>query len=140
MKKTDRIVAASFLLLAALLLFGSYQLPPGMGRLPGPGFFPGSIGLVMLGLSLALLIRPSAVDVPSSLLGGDMRLAAVVALLTCVYLALWGSGFFFLRTVLFLYLFLRLLGEKPRTGITVAFVLTASVTVAFQYGLHVSLE
>lgn len=140
MSRPDRIVAAAFAVLAALLLFGSWLLPEGIGRLPGPGFFPMSIAGVMLALSLALLVRPAAAESGGSLLRGDLRLVAIASLITFAYLALWGTGFFFLRTVLFLYLFLRLLGEKPRAGIAVALVLTAVVTAAFQYGLHVALE
>lgn len=139
MSRPDRTVAAAFAVLAALLLFGSWLLPPGIGRLPGPGFFPAGIGGVMLALSLALLVRPAAAD-SAALLRGDLRTAGLAALITCGYLALWGTGFFFLRTVLFLYLFLRVLGERPRAGIAVALVLTAAVTLAFQYGLHVALE
>lgn len=140
MSRPDRIVAASFAVLAALLLLGSGLLPEGIGRLPGPGFFPLSIGGVMLGLSLALLVRPAAAESSGSLLRGDLRLVGIVAFVTFAYLALWGSGFFFLRTVLFLYLLLRLLGERPRAGVAVALALTAVVTAAFQYGLHVTLE
>jgi len=140
MSRPDRIVAAAFAVLAGLLLVGSWLLPSGIGRLPGPGFFPGSISATMLALSVALLIRPSAAESVSSLLRGDMRLAGIAALITFAYLALWGSGFFFLRTVLFLYLFLRILGERPRAGVAVALVLTAAVTLAFQYGLHVTLD
>ena len=140
MSHPDRIVAAAFAVLAGLLLFGSWLLPSGMGRLPGPGFFPGVIGAAMMALSVALVVRPSAAETAGSLLRGEMRTAGIAALLTFGYLALWGSGFFFLRTVLFLYVFLRILGEKPRAGIAVALVLTAAVTLAFQYGLHVTLE
>ena len=140
MSHPDRIVAAAFAVLAGLLLFGSWLLPAGMGRLPGPGFFPGVIGAAMMALSVALVVRPSTAETAGSLLRGEMRTAGITALLTFGYLALWGSGFFFLRTVLFLYVFLRILGEKPRAGISVALVLTAAVTLAFQYGLHVNLE
>lgn len=140
MSNPDRIVAAAFAAFAALLLWGSWLLPPGMGRVPGPGFFPISVGVTMLALSLALLIRPDAIRTSLPLLRGDIRLATIIALVTFAYLALWGTGLFFLRTVLFLFLLLRLLGEKSRTGIAVAVVLTTVVTVAFQYGLHVSLE
>jgi hypothetical protein len=140
MIRPDRIVAAAFVALAGLLLLGAWFLPPGIGRLPGPGFFPASIGGVMLALSLALLIRPAPAESAGSLLRGDLRQAGIAALITFAYLALWGTGFFFLRTVLYLFLFLRLLGERPRAGIAVALVLTATVVLAFQYGLHVTLE
>lgn len=140
MSRHDRIVAAAFAVLAGLLLFGSWLLPEGIGRLPGPGFFPMSIAGVMLALSIALLLRPAAAESAGSLLRGDLRLVAIASAITFAYLALWGTGFFFLRTVLFLYLFLRLLGERPRAGVAVALALTAAVTLAFQYGLHVALE
>ena len=140
MSRPDRIVAAAFAVLAGLLLLGSWLLPEGIGRLPGPGFFPMSIAAVMLALSLALVFKPGSAESASSLLRGDLRLAGIAALITFAYLALWGTGFFFLRTVLFLYLFLRILGEKPRAGVAVALALTAAVTAAFQYGLHVTLE
>lgn len=140
MTRPDRIVAGAFAVLAGLMLFGSWQLPAGVARLPGPGFFPGSTAAVMLALSIALLVRPSAAESAAPLMRGDLRTAGIAALITCLYLASWGSGFFFLRTVLFLYLFLRILGERPRAGIAVAIVLTATVTLAFQYGLHVSFD
>lgn len=140
MSSTDRIVAVAFAILAGSLLFGSWLLPPGIGRLPGPGFVPGSIAGVMLILSLALLVRPEAAEPSEALLRGDLRLVAIAALITFAYVALWGTGFFFLRTALYLYMFLRVLGEKPRAGIAVALVLAATVTLAFQYGLHVTLE
>jgi hypothetical protein len=140
MSRPDRIVAAAFAALAGLLILGSWMLPEGIGRLPGPGFFPANIAGVMLALSIALLVRPSSDKSAGSLLRGDMRLVSIASLITFAYLALWGTGFFFLRTVLYLYLFLRILGEKPRAGVAVAVALTAVVTLAFQYGLHVTLE
>lgn len=140
MSRPDRIVAAAFAVLAGLLLFGSWLLPEGIGRLPGPGFFPMSIAGVMLTLSIALLLQPAAAEAAGSVWRGDLRLVAIASAITFAYLALWGTGFFFLRTVLFLYLFLRLLGERPRAGVAVALVLTAAVALAFQYGLHVALE
>ena len=82
MSHPDRIVAAAFAVLAGLLLFGSWLLPSGMGRLPGPGFFPGVIGAAMMALSVALVVRPSAAETAGSLLRGEMRTAGIAALLT----------------------------------------------------------
>jgi hypothetical protein len=140
MSNPDRIVAAVFAAFAVLLLGGAWLLPPGIGRVPGPGFFPIAVGGTILTLSLALLLRPTALETSLPLLRGNTRLAAIIACVTFAYLAVWGTGFFFLRTVLFLFLLLRLLGEKPKAGVAVALVLTTVVTAAFQYGLHVSLE
>jgi hypothetical protein len=53
---------------------------------------------------------------------------------------LWGSGLFALRSAVFLALFLRLLGETWKTSVAVSAVLAAGVTLAFQFGLRISLE
>ena len=53
----DRIVGAAFALVAFAFILGAEALPPGLGRLPGAGFFPFWIGAAMLGLAVPLLFR-----------------------------------------------------------------------------------
>ena len=140
MSRSNLILAALFLTFGVYLVVSAAFLPEGLGRVPGPGFFPQTIGVVILllgALLLAQALRSSG--------GVEFAIENHVAIggaigLTFLFLLLWGTGFFALRTLVFLTLFLRFLGERWRQSLTVAAVLTAAVTAAFQYGLRVSLE
>jgi hypothetical protein len=140
MRRREIVVGVSFLLLGLALVASSYALPPGMGRLPGPGFFPRAIGGVMALLALALLWSARQAGEAEAPPPGDLRTVAGVVGLLFVYLFLWGTGFFPLRTALFLLVLLRFLGQSWRSGLTVSLSLTAAIVLAFQIGLRVSLE
>ncbi len=146
MNRTNLAVAVCFVALGGFLATSASGLPDGLGGLPGPGFFPQVIGVVVLLLGGALLfqaVRPSAAD------SGDdaaeflieNRGAIVGAIgLTALYLGLWGTGLFALRTGVFLALFLKFLGQNWKASIAVAVVLTVTVTLAFEVGLRVSFD
>ena len=146
MNRTNFAVAVCFLALGGFLVVASSGLPDGLGGLPGPGFFPQVIGAVVLLLSGALLfraVRPNAADSADEAAQFliENRAAILGAIgLTFVYLALWGTGLFALRTAVFLALFLKFLGQRWKVSIAVSAVLTITVTAAFQVGLRVSLE
>ncbi|MBI1355085.1 MAG: hypothetical protein GC160_12120 [Acidobacteria bacterium] len=133
----DRIVGLVFAAFAAALMAGAKALPAGIGKQPGAGFFPFWIGVAMLLLAAPLILKTSPEKAKEPI---RWSRPALVAGLTLVYLLLWGSGWFALRTVVFLALLLRLLGESWRAGLGVSATLTAAVVLAFQYGLRVSLE
>ena len=140
--RTNLTVAAGFALLGVYLIASSFALPPGMGRLPGPGFFPQVIGAAIMLLSGALLIqtvRGGAESSPEWRIENARAIALAIGLVL-VYLALWGSGMFALRTAIFLALFIRFMGQPWKQSVLVSIVLSAVVVAAFQYGLHVSLE
>jgi hypothetical protein len=139
MKRSDVWVGGAFLMLGLGVLVASFGFPPGMGRLPGPGFFPAVIGAAITCLSLALLwsaFRNPARE--SAAIGGRKTMVITIGLLT-VFLALWGVVPFPVRTLIFVALFLRLVGETWLRSVVVAAVLTTAVVLAFQYGLRVSL-
>jgi hypothetical protein len=139
MNRTDVTVGTLFLVLGVYLLISSFSFPPGMGALPGPGFFPTVIAVVVVALSLALLVGGLRTAVgPEFRLENRRALAVTVGLLTG-FLLLWGVVPFAVRTLVFLALFLRFLGQTWRAAILVGAVLTAAVLAAFQYGLRVSL-
>ena len=92
----------------------------------------------MLALSIPLLFRGGQ---PAAETSADGWLqTGMVAGLTLVYLLLWGSGFFAVRTVIFLAVLLKLLGENWKSSVGVSATLTVVVVAAFQYGLRVNLE
>ena len=138
MKRRFEPVGWAFLLLGLAVGWASWALPSGVGRVPGPGFFPAWIGAATTLLAAALLLvgerEPATVGAASS------AKPAIIAALIFAYLLAWGTGLFWLRTLLFLTVFLRLLGEAWRSSFLVSAVLTAAATGAFQYGLRVSLE
>jgi hypothetical protein len=111
-----------------------------MGRLPGPGFFPRAIGGVMVLLSLALLRSARQGGETQAPAPADLRTVAGVVGLLFLYLLLWGTGLFPLRTAVFLLVLLRFLGQSWRSGLTVSLSLTVAIVLAFQIGLRVSLE
>ena len=146
MNRTNLAVAICFIFLGGFLATTSSGLPDGLGGLPGPGFFPQVIGVVVLLLGGSLLfqaVRPSATDSSEEgthfLIENRGAIAGAIGL-TFLYLALWGTGLFALRTGVFLSLFLKFLGQSWKASIAVAVVLTVTVTAAFQMGLRVSLE
>jgi putative tricarboxylic transport membrane protein len=135
----DRIVGASFLVLGIALVASSYALPPGLGRVPGPGFFPRVIGGVMLLLSASLLWQARRPAPAPSTGGADTRTVLFVVGLLFLYLLAWGTGPFAVRTAVFLLLLLRGLGQPWRAALTLSLSLTAVVILAFQLGLRVPL-
>ena len=123
----------------ALLASGT-RFPAGVGGLPGAGFFPQAIGAMMASLAATLAFRSLRSQEPPAAGVSDLRAVGVVAALLFGYLALWGSGFFLLRTGVFLLLVLRFLGQRWLPSLTFAAALVAFVHFAFSVGLNVSLR
>ena len=137
---TDISLAVFFLLIGIYLTLSASVLPAVSEKLAGPGFFPRAIGVVMLGLGSILLYQGIRARSTASFEVRHGATIAAIVILTAVYLLLWGIGFFPLRTFVFVVLFLRILGQSWKTGVSVSIVLTAVVTGAFQYGLRLSLD
>ena len=139
MMRVDAVVGGLFVAFGGALLASGASFPPGVGGLPGAGFFPQVIGGLTVLLAGALLAgqrkrRPEGLSIanPRQVLG--------TAVLLLVYLLLWGSGFFVVRTVVFLLLTLRFLGQRWSSAVGYSVALTAFVYLAFDAGLNVSLE
>ena len=145
MNRTNLAVAICFIFLGGFLAATSSGLPHGLGGLPGPGFFPLVIGVVVVLLGVSLVVQTVRRDAAAGeeeahfLIENRGAIAGAIGL-TFLYLALWGTGLFALRTGVFLSLFLKFLGQSWKASIAVAVVLTVTVTAAFQMGLRVSLE
>ena len=137
---TDVTLAVFFLLIGIYLTVSASVLPAASDGLAGPGFFPRAIGVVMLGLGSILLYQGIRARSTASFEVRHGATIAAIVILTALYLLLWGIGFFPLRTFIFVALFLRILGQSWKTGVSVSLVLTAAVTGAFQYGLRLSLD
>jgi len=135
-----RIAGATFLIFSAALAAASWTLPAGVGAVPGPAFFPLAIAGAMALLAFGVLFQKEDAPPPASPAPGAVKAVAGVIGLLFLYLLLWGTGLFALRTVVFLCLLLRWTGESWRASAGVSATLTAVVVLAFQVGLRVSLE
>ena len=140
MSRSDSVVAGLFLALGLLLIVSGLAFPPGVGGLPGAGFFPKAIGVLMSLLALGLLIKRT--EAPSKGPGwvANRQQVAGTAALLCGYLLLWGTGLFPARTAIFLLLTLRFLGQRWLEAAGYSAALTAFVYLAFDMGLNVSLD
>ncbi len=139
MARSDAVTGGAFLVLGTALAASGLTLPPGVGGLPGAGFFPQAIGVLMALLALGLLVKRSGRGDESPGISNARQVAGTAAILFG-YLLLWGTGLFLVRTVVFLALLLRFLGQKWPVAVGYAAALTAVVYLAFDGGLNVSLE
>lgn len=140
MKLGDGAAGAPFLVLGVLLVASGFFFPPGVGGLPGAGFFPQAIGGLMAVMALGLIARPRADGSSGNSLGQHGRQVAGTLALLVGYIALWGTGFFAIRTGAYLVLTLRFLGQGWLPAVGFAAALTAFVYLAFAVGLNVPLE
>lgn len=140
MNRSDLVVAVIFIGLGVFMTASAYRLPPGIKGSPGPGFFPGLLGVFMIVFAAGLMkqsLRRSAEESP--VMENKRTLALSVGLIL-LYLLLWGSGTFLLRTAVFLTLLLRVLGEGWKRSVAVAAVMVTTITLGFYYGLRLTLE
>jgi hypothetical protein len=138
--RSNLLVAAAFLLRGIYLAASAALLPAGIGGLPGPGFFPQVIGSVTVLLAVGLFVQTTRRREPGSFALANKGAVAGAIGLMFLYLLLWGTGWFAVRTAVFLTLLLRFLGQRWGTSVIVGVALTAAVVGAFQYGLRISLE
>lgn len=140
MAKRDTVVGTTFGLLGAYLIWEGSGFPEGVGRLPGPGFFPIVIGVAMLVFAGALLAGARRGTAAEGALVPQAGLVAATIVLTGVYLALWEAVPFVLRTPAYLAGLLLLFGVPWKAALAVSAALTAFVVAAFQYGLRLTLD
>ena len=140
MLRADVIVGGTFLLLGCGLIVSGAGFPPGVGGLPGAGFFPQAIGSLMALLAGPLLLRGTRQRDSEASPVSNVREVSGTAALLFAYLLLWGSGLFFVRTALFLVVMLRFLGQRWIPAVCYSAALVAFVYAAFDVGLNVSLE
>ena len=140
MNRTDKIAGGSFLVLGIALFASGLAFPSGVGGLPGAGFFPQLIGGLMALLACGLLVKRGETAGSESAGIANARQVAGTAALLFAYLLLWGTGFFVVRTAVFLAVTLRFLGQGWVPAGVYAAVLSVCVYLAFSMGLNVSLE
>ena len=140
MQLSGVVAGGVFLALGVALFATGAAFPAGVGGLPGAGFFPQVIGAVTALLAGAFVVNSRSGGAGSLVEIENIRHVAGALGLLCVYLFLWGTGFFVLRTAVFLLLLLRFLGQRWVSAAVCSTVLTVFAYLAFDIGLNVSLE
>lgn len=139
MSRPDLVTGGLFAAFGVALVASGASFPPSAGGLPGAGFFPRIIGGVTVGLGCALVYQGRKGTTTGFELANPRQVLGTAALLM-LYLLLWGSGFFVVRTLALLALTLRFLGQRWGPALGYSGALTAFVYLAFDAGLNVSLE
>ena len=139
----DLGVAAGGAALGFYLIVSSGSFPAGLGSLPGPGFFPFTLGLLIVLFSgmIAWEAR-SAPALPKADTEGDKsswKLPVISTLLLVAWLLVWPFAPFVIRTPFLIAALMRLSGSSWRAAILAAIAFTALVYAIFQLGLRVDL-
>ena len=155
----SRVVAAVFAVLAVGVIVAARQLPSGIGNLPGPGFFPATLGFLMLVFSGMLAAEgpgaatvtgtPGASTAGSSSASGEPGAELVVApswtlpvvafALMVGYLASWEYLPFLVRTPLLVVVLMRLAAASWRATAMAAVLFPTVLYAIFALGLRVDL-
>jgi putative tricarboxylic transport membrane protein len=134
-------VAVVFLLLGAWICFEALQVPFGSVRMPGAGFFPLVLG-VMLGVLSTILLATNLLSPADGLIRVWPERPEVLYLVGSLLVAvvLFERAGFVLSMALFLTVSLRVLGKtRWVTAVPVALVGSANSYVAFSRGLLIAL-
>lgn len=127
--RTDRLVSVVFLVPALLMAIGAWQLGLGTVRVPGPGFYPLVVAILICGLSLLQLLstRPIAVgenDTPQSSHPGKVLAAILALVFFIVFLPLAGVA---ITSAIFLGALFRIGGIESNARIAVLSIVIAIV-------------
>jgi hypothetical protein len=136
----DLSLAAAFFALGLFVFIEASRLPAGLGLMPGPGFFPQLVSVLMMILA-ASVAAPAVFGTSVSPVTIQNKVTVwSILLLVFAYIALWGTGGFAVRTAVFLVILLKVLGERWVSAIVVAVAISAGIVLGFSYGLRLSLE
>jgi hypothetical protein len=145
-------VSASFAGLALAVLWASRHLPAGIASLPGPGFFPSLLALVILGFAIVHALDrgspalppatgadPAEIGNPSPRHDPAWRMPVVATLALLVYLVSWEWVDFLIRTPLLTLVLMRASGSTWRSAALAAALVPLLLYAMFQLGLRVDL-
>lgn len=140
MKKGNLIVAGIFTALSLFVIIMAFQLPPAKNGVPGPGYWPIMISIVMLVSAITIGINAlSAKEDAPLILGGSNHVRVYISMgcLVAYLLGMYYIGFC-VSTFVMLYGFITWFGKyKWYSRILTAFSITTIVYTVFQFILKV---
>jgi putative tricarboxylic transport membrane protein len=126
--RADHVAGAAFVALGVAVIALSGDLPIGQLSMPGAGFMPLLVAVLMIVFGAVLTLRARASDLLASLSWDDLRHAGPVVLIAAASIALY-TGLGFILTMILLMVALLVLVERRnvfRAGVySVAVVLLA---------------
>ncbi len=137
----EALAGAGLVLLAAYVIREASRMPAGTIALPGPGFFPMGLAVLLAvtgaGLALRALLRPGAGGQPVRL--GHRHIAVTLLALAGVALLLERLGFLLTAGLFLLLLFRTLSGSGWLRAALAAAATTAAAYLFFHTALGVPL-
>ncbi|MEJ5228438.1 MAG: tripartite tricarboxylate transporter TctB family protein [Pseudothermotoga sp.] len=138
----DLIFSVVMLIFSVLLLIEASKLPEGIGALPGPGFFPTIIGIVILILSTILLttvVYKMIKKMGVSKFQGDWVRTLLFMGILFGYAGFWGKGNFFINTAIMTFSLQIISGSKWFKALIGSLCLAGSIYLLFDKVFHVLL-
>ena len=129
LRRGEAVAALVMLLLACGVVWQAVQMPPGTLGAPGPGAFPGALGVLLAVICIGLLVRAwrmTATQDESIVLGHRDIVLTLVALVVLGLLFEWLG--FVLSAGLFMLVLFRAFSPLRWIGALVAAAATAAVS------------
>lgn len=121
-RKAVLFVACIFFCIGIFVIFTSLRMPRGSFNTPGPGFYPGLLGVLLCGISLVLgFISLHQRNNTETVLLGHLDIWTVIFALIIVAVLLERIGFILVFTLFLVLLFKKLSGLKWIKCIILAF-------------------
>lgn len=132
MKKMSFGIAFFFIAVSCYVLFSAQSFPGKIDNVPGPGYFPTILSILLIVLSLLLLATSgNASNAPLGIFSKENRLVLVAGGITVVYLGLLVVLGFLVATPLYLIAIFRYFKMTSWRSI----LLTAGITTAASYAI-----
>ena len=141
--RTEGIVAGAGMVLGLALIVSSRAFPPGVGALPGPGFFPLILGFLIAVFAGMIAVgarsrRSNAVANPIQTY--SWKLPSLALLAVTAYVAAWEAVPFLVRTPVLVLALMKAAGASWRNSLIAALLISGFLYLAFQLGLRVTLD
>ncbi len=132
MKKMNFAVALFFIALSCYVLFSAQSFPGKIDNVPGPGYFPTILSIILILLSLLLIASSGKVDnSPLGIFSRENSIVFIAGGVTLAYLGLIYIFGFLMATPLYLIAILRFFRMRNWRSV----VLTAGITTGASYAI-----
>lgn len=142
--KEDTIAGILFILLAVAFLSISWSFPSGtQDGVPGPGYFPIILSILLIVLSVTMIIvgiiKKTHFNFFDRVFKANMATFLLVNAVIIAYLALWNSVHFMLNTSVLLFALGMIFRRKPVGNLVFSIVATTVLYMLFSHVFHVML-